>query len=267
MFAIPSLASTDPWGLTVMQKLCFLGALLATLGACSAGSNALVWAGLTPATSSTATSSPTASAPVASAPVTSTSLPGVPAVGAGPPPAVTTSPRISGTPSGAVVADRAYSFTPTATDTAGNALTFSVQNAPSWATFNSGTGELSGTPTVANVGTFSKIILSVSDGTHIASLPQFSIAVTEMALGDATLTWTRPTHNTDGTPLTNLAGYRIYYGNQANALTQTIQINNAGTTALVVGNLTPGTWYFAISAFSSAQAESAESAVQNAAVL
>jgi hypothetical protein len=260
-----------------MQKLCFLGALLATLGACSAGSNALVTAAPTPVTSSPVASAPVASAPVASAPVASgpvasapvtpISLPGVPAVGAGPPPAVTTSPSISGTPSGAVVADRAYSFTPTAADTDGGALTFSVQNAPSWATFNRGTGELSGTPTVANVGIFSKIILSVSDGTHIASLAQFSIAVTEMALGHATLTWVPPTQNTDGTALTNLAGYRIYYGNQANELTQTIQINTAGTTDYVIGNLTPGIWYFAISAFSSAQTESAESVVQNAAVL
>src|SRR6202051_4940310 len=189
-----------------MQKLCFLGALLATLGACSVGSNALVTTAPAPATSSPAASAPVTSAPVTSAPVTPISLPGVPAVGGGPPPAVSTSPSISGTPSGAVLAGKAYSFTPTATDTAGNALTFSVQNSPSWATFNSGTGELSGSRTVANVGTFSKIILSVSDGTHIASLAQFSIAVTEMALGDATLTWTRPTHNTDGTPLTNLAG-------------------------------------------------------------
>src|ERR1700676_1939718 len=238
-----------------MQKLCLLGALLAALGACSGGSSA----------SGTAVSTPTNSIALQGVPSDTVTV-GEQTTGNSPP-SGSAAPSIDGTPAGAVIVERAYSFTPTAADTGGGALTFSVQNSPSWATFNSGTGELSGTPTVANVGTFSKIILSVSDGTHIASLAQFSIAVTEMALGDATLTWTRPTHNTDGTPLTNLAGYRIYYGNQANALTQTIQINNAGTTALVVGNLTPGTWYFAISAFSSAQAESAESAVQNAAVL
>jgi len=163
--------------------------------------------------------------------------------------------------------ERAYSFTPTAADTGGDALTFSVQNAPSWAAFNSGTGELSGTPTAADVGTFSKIILSVSDGTRSASLPQFSIAVTESAQGNATLTWVPPTQNTDGTALTNLAGYRIYYGSRTNALTQTIQIDNPGTTDYVVSNLTAGTWYFAITAVSSTHAESAESTVENTAVM
>jgi hypothetical protein len=98
-------------------------------------------------------------------------------------------------------------------------------------------------------------------------LAQFSIAVTETAQGQATLTWVPPTQNTDGTALTNLAGYRIYYGNQASSLTLTIEIDNPGTTDYVVGNLTPGTWYFTISALSSAHTESAESAVQNAAVM
>jgi hypothetical protein len=31
-------------------------------------------------------------------------------------------------------------------------------------------------------------------------------------VGQATLSWTAPDENTDGTPLINLAGYRIYYG-------------------------------------------------------
>jgi hypothetical protein len=67
--------------------------------------------------------------------------------------------------------------------------------------------------------------------------------------GSATLSWTPPTENTDGSSLANLAGYRIYYGTKADALTQSIQITNPGLTAYTVGNLDSGTYYFAIAAY------------------
>lgn len=65
----------------------------------------------------------------------------------------------------------------------------------------------------------------------------------------ATLTWTAPTTNTNGSALTNLAGYEIHYGTTAGALTNTINIPNPGATTYVVTNLTAGTWYFAMSAY------------------
>jgi hypothetical protein len=235
-----------------MHKLVLVAGLLLVLVACSNGSNA----------------GPGDTPPPASPPVGSSPPPVAPPVGGTtPPPVSPLPPTIAGTPSGAVVTDMPYSFTPTATDPDGNKLTFSIKNSPSWATFNSGTGELSGTPTAANVGTFSSIDVSVSDGARSASLKQFSIVVTETAKGSASLTWAPPTFNTDDTALTNLAGYRIYYGNQAGALTQIIQVTNAGATDYVVGNLSPGTWYFAISALSSDNTESTESVVTTTVVL
>lgn len=176
-------------------------------------------------------------------------------------------PSIGGSPAGVVMAGQAYSFTPTVTDAGQGTLAFSVQNAPHWATFNSATGELSGTPTLADVGTFSNIGVNVSDGSNSASLAQFSIVVTETAPGTASLTWAAPTENTDGSPLTDLSGYRIYYGSRADSLTQTVSVDNAGTTDYVVGNLTPGTWYFAIAAVTSVHTVSSQSTVQTAAVL
>ncbi|MBW4053690.1 MAG: fibronectin type III domain-containing protein [Proteobacteria bacterium] len=65
----------------------------------------------------------------------------------------------------------------------------------------------------------------------------------------ATLTWTAPTTNTNGSALTNLAGYEIHYGTTAGALSNTINIANPGATTYVVTNLTTGTWYFAMSAY------------------
>jgi hypothetical protein len=87
----------------------------------------------------------------------------------------------------------------------------------------------------------------VSNGTLTASLPAFSITVNQQAsAGTATVNWSIPTQNTNGTPLVNLAGYYIYYGTSANNLNQTVQVANPGTTSYVLTNLAPGTWYFGI---------------------
>jgi hypothetical protein len=171
------------------------------------------------------------------------------------------SPTISGSPETSVVVGNAYAFTPTTTDPSGGSLTFSIKNAPSWASFSSATGELSGTPTAADVGTYSNISISVSDGKTSATLPSFPIAVTENATGSVTLSWTAPTENTNGTALTDLAGYWIYYGTSSNALTKTMKISNPGVVTYVLSNLSPGTWYFAISAYTTGNVQSAESAV------
>jgi hypothetical protein len=91
-------------------------------------------------------------------------------------------------------------------------------------------------------------------------LPAFSITVSATANGSATLSWTPPTTNTNGSTLTNLAGYRIYYGTSASAMNQTIQVSNAGTARYVVTNLWPATWYFSVRAYTTTGAESAPSA-------
>jgi len=170
-------------------------------------------------------------------------------------------PTISGTPATSANAGTAYSFTPTAADPNGNALTFSIQNPPSWASFNTQSGNLSGTPGSADAGTYSNIIISVSDGTSTASLAAFSIIVTQVANGSATVTWTAPTQNTDGSALTNLAGFNIYYGTSASNLNQSVQIANPGLTTYALGNLAPGAWYFAVNAYTTAGAESALSSI------
>src|SRR5271165_5284322 len=173
---------------------------------------------------------------------------GAPSSTVAPPSTVSaSSATISGKPVASVVAGNAYSFTPTSTNPSGGVLTFTIQNAPSWATFNATTGELSGTPTVGDVGTDSNIVITVNDGMASSSLSAFSIAVTQSASGTATLQWVPPTENTNGTALTDLAGYTIYYGNSPDAVTQSVQIANPGIATYMVTNLSPGTWYFSIS--------------------
>jgi len=59
-------------------------------------------------------------------------------------------------------------FQPQASDPNGRRLTFSVQNKPAWATFSTTTGALTGSPTPA--GTYSNIVIGVTDGTASAAL-------------------------------------------------------------------------------------------------
>jgi hypothetical protein len=166
-------------------------------------------------------------------------------------------PTISGAPASSVSVGVAYSFTPAAADANGDSLTFSIQNKPAWAAFSTSTGRLSGTPAAGDVANYSNIIISVSDGKASVSLAAFSIAVNAVSTGSATFNWTPPTENDDGSALTNLAGYRLVYGTAAGALNQTAVITNPGLTSYVVGNLAPGTWFFAIKAYTTANVESA----------
>ena len=165
-------------------------------------------------------------------------------------------PIISGTPPGEVVATEAYSFTPSASDPDNDTLSFSATNKPSWASLDSTSGHLHGTPDDADVGLYEDIQISVSDGTASAETSSFTVAVVQTTNGAITLTWLAPTQNVDGTPLTDLAGYRIYYGNVSRQYDYTRDIDGAGIMTAVIDNLTQGTWYFAASALNSSGAES-----------
>lgn len=76
--------------------------------------------------------------------------------------------------------------------------------------------------------------------------------------GDSTaeLRWSVPTRNTDGTALTNLAGFKIYYGTAPAELTQVVNVANAAATAYLLEGLAPAAWYFSLTAYNSNGVES-----------
>jgi hypothetical protein len=74
--------------------------------------------------------------------------------------------------------------------------------------------------------------------------------------GVATLDWMPPTQNSDGSVLTNLAGYTVYYGTSPNDLSQSVKVTNPGLTAYTVTGLNSGTWYFAVTSYSADGVES-----------
>lgn len=88
------------------------------------------------------------------------------------------SPSITGSPSTKALVGQQYSFTPTVQNTSGEAMGFSIQNKPAWATFSIATGSLSGTPSTSDVGTDSDIVISASNVQKSAALSPFNIAVT-----------------------------------------------------------------------------------------
>lgn len=90
-------------------------------------------------------------------------------------------PTITGNAAISVNAGAAYNFAPVASDPDGDSLTFSIGNKPAWASFSTGTGALTGTPTASDVGTTSTIVISVSDGKGgTASLAAFDLTVAQV---------------------------------------------------------------------------------------
>lgn len=67
--------------------------------------------------------------------------------------------------------------------------------------------------------------------------------------GSASLSWEPPLSRVDGTPLVNLAGYKIVYGRMSGVYDYEIEIDSPGISAYVVDDLTSGEWYFALAAF------------------
>jgi hypothetical protein len=75
----------------------------------------------------------------------------------------------------------------------------------------------------------------------------------------ATLEWQAPDTAIDGSTLTDLAGYKIYYGTDVEKMTQTVSIDNPSVLSYVVEDLAPATYYFAVTALNSRGHESERS--------
>jgi hypothetical protein len=162
--------------------------------------------------------------------------------------AVNSPPVISGTPDPEAMVSEQYDFAPSASDPDGDPLTFSVANQPAWASFDTASGRLYGTPEAGDLGVYEAIRISVTDGTGTDAIEDFSITVVDTTTGTTTLSWTAPTENEDGSALTDLGGYRIYYGTASREYSSELAVQDAGVTTAVIENLSPGTWYFAATA-------------------
>jgi hypothetical protein len=151
-----------------------------------------------------------------------------------------------------VAAGSTFTFTPVASDPDGGALAFSVSlngaagTKPDWATFSTVTGQLSG---IAQAGTYD-ILISVTDAAAASAHLAFTLTVVSPGPGrTAMLSWAPPTLNTDGSSLTDLAGYRVFRGLSSDALNDVVEIQGEGTTSHTFNGLVSGMHYFAVAAF------------------
>jgi putative Ig domain-containing protein len=162
-------------------------------------------------------------------------------------------PAISGTPPTSATVGRTYAFEPSARDPDGKALSFSVKNKPSWASFSIANGLLDGTPSSTQTGTYADIIISASNGQYSSALPAFSIVVSAASSssgsGTAKVSWVLPTENSNGSALTDLAGVRIYYGTSESDLSKSLQVSGTSTRSYTISGLSAGTWYFGAEAY------------------
>jgi hypothetical protein len=155
---------------------------------------------------------------------------------------------IGGPPIDAAVANEFYQYVPEMGDTSGAEVVFAVDGKPAWASFDAAAGTLSGTPSGADVGSRRTVRISAVAGGSRTSV-EFQLQVVASADGVASVSLDAPVTRTDGTALQNLAGYRIYYGKTATRLDRFVDVKDRTATSAVVGRLTPGTWFFAATAY------------------
>jgi hypothetical protein len=155
-------------------------------------------------------------------------------------------------PDNAVVGQR-WSYQPSISSADDASVTVTASNLPDWIALDQSTGLLEGTPTEGDVRTWTNIQLTVNDGQQSTRLPAMSVTVVAQgaAMGTATVTWSAPTQRVDGSPIGELAGYRVLYGKSPRDYDYSVELDTTGINRYVLEGLGTGTWYFAVQAITS----------------
>ena len=94
------------------------------------------------------------------------------------------------------------------------------------------------------------------NGTGGTVVKTVNMQVLQAALGTAEVSWMPPTTREDGSALTNLAKFKIYYGTDINNMSDFVEINSPGITSHTIENLAPGLYYFTVTAIDANDSES-----------
>jgi len=134
----------------------------------------------------------------------------------------------------------------------------------SWANDRGGEGVANGTDSwqIASADVeLGKNIITITAKDAAGAKTSRSIEVNRESgqTSSTTLSWTAPTARTDGSPLANLAGYKILYGRMSGIYDYQIEIKNPGISRYVVDDLVSGEWYFVLIAYDSEGLESTRS--------
>jgi len=127
---------------------------------------------------------------------------------------------------------------------------------------SSGGSSTTGSTTTGSSTTGSSTTGSSSTGSSTNGTSSSGAGSSSSSSSDTvSVSWEAPTENTDGSALTNLAGYTLYFGTSASAMTQKVSISTVGELSYVLANLGSGTWYIEVVAVNSSGIQSAPSSV------
>ena len=188
----------------------------------------------------------------------------------------TSGPRlVDGDPGGIKVGGAGASFTFTvAATTVERTLTYYIAG---WNSTGKVTVTLAGAPTYTTTfsssTTFSRVVTlkfrADAPGTLRVTYSQtagtgsinMQAAALSQAASSTILTWAAPALNSDGSPLTDLAAFKVYWGTTQGAYSQSTKIASATARTYTVNGLTTGKWYFVVTALNSTGDESPYSSV------
>jgi hypothetical protein len=153
-----------------------------------------------------------------------------------------------------------------ATDADQDSLTYTATNLPPGVSMNAATGRISGVlTTAASARSPYLVTIRVADGAATSTI-SFTWTVEPASEPILLASWTPPTTNEDGSPLVDLAKYRLYYGRSSrgsatepSAFTYdvTVDIHDAGATSYSMPVPTPaGRYYFSLTAIDTSGNES-----------
>lgn len=115
----------------------------------------------------------------------------------------------------------------------------------------SGSRAADGNETIAQINADATFDLTCTNASGSAS---DSVTI---SLRAALVRYDAPSQNTDGTSLSDLAGFNIHYGNQSGNYTDMITVADGATLEQLVELPAAGTYFFAVSAFNDVGEESA----------
>jgi hypothetical protein len=165
------------------------------------------------------------------------------------------------------VPDITFTASPTTVKKGGyTTLTWSATNSEGCHAYGpwSGSEPSKGSSTTNGLTATATFILGCFNASGASSSAKVTVTVSGAsgtADGTATLSWTAPTTNTNGTPVTPLKGYTIYYGTSEGSMSHSLVVSGASSTSAEISGLTAGLWYFAIAADAQDGTQSAKSSI------
>ncbi|MFT6925945.1 MAG: hypothetical protein ACJAZP_001539 [Psychromonas sp.] len=105
-----------------------------------------------------------------------------------------------------------------------------------------------------------EVVATDSDGIQYTDTINITVLPADEILNSILISWNAPILNTDGSELSNLVGYKIYYGQDQAQLDKTILVSDVGLTSYTIDDLPSGiNYFFCVTAINSAGYESQKS--------